>query len=263
MFITQAHVRRAKKCRVNLEFLGRVRSPVPPQASNRHRYYVCWSRTRYGARTCDGERLPADQLDQAVTDSLLALYGDHALIDRAVETAKERVAKSDGTTAREIDGMDAKIAKLERSVERYLRAFEAGTMPETVCGQRLNELGEQIVLLRAHREELAEARDAEQPESLTPDQLAALHKLAQQTFARGSLSKRRALLSHLVHEVRVQGRDHIQPVFRVPDTSDLAPAPARVRAHIGLLLPVDLTGLEPVTPCMPCKCSTRLSYRPW
>ena len=136
---------------------------------------------------------------------------------------------------------DAKIAKVERSIERYLRAFESGTMPEAVCGERLNALGGEATLLRARREELAEVLEADAPQSPSPDQLARLRKAAEQTLAKGSLTKRRALLALLVQEIRVHGRDRIDPVFRVP-TNGAELDPAKVRTDIGS---VGAAGLEP------------------
>lgn len=42
-----------------------------------YRYYTCFSRQRYGTKTCDADRLPADALDAVVLDSLLATYQRH------------------------------------------------------------------------------------------------------------------------------------------------------------------------------------------
>lgn len=45
---------------------------------HRYRYYVCWTRSRYGKDACTGERLRADELEEAVFeavfDALVDLY---------------------------------------------------------------------------------------------------------------------------------------------------------------------------------------------
>jgi site-specific DNA recombinase len=39
----------------------------------RYRYYVCFSRQRYGRDTCDADRLPADELEEAILGQLLSV----------------------------------------------------------------------------------------------------------------------------------------------------------------------------------------------
>lgn len=41
---------------------------------HRYRYYVCWSRSRYGTAACSGERIRADALEAAVFDALVEFY---------------------------------------------------------------------------------------------------------------------------------------------------------------------------------------------
>ena len=53
----------------------------------RYRYYTCYSRNRYGTAVCTGVRLPADALEAAVLDSLVATYARKDLIDDAVRAA--------------------------------------------------------------------------------------------------------------------------------------------------------------------------------
>lgn len=55
--------------------------------SARYRYYTCHSRQRYGSAECPAERLPAEELDQAVLASLLAAYERTDLFERAVAAA--------------------------------------------------------------------------------------------------------------------------------------------------------------------------------
>ncbi len=49
----------------------------------RYRYYTCFSRQRYGVDTCKAERLPADELDDAILAALLDLYESSDIFDKA------------------------------------------------------------------------------------------------------------------------------------------------------------------------------------
>jgi hypothetical protein len=39
------------------------------------------------------------------------------------------------------NGRDAELAKVDAGIDRYLRAFETGAMPESICGERVKALG--------------------------------------------------------------------------------------------------------------------------
>jgi site-specific DNA recombinase len=54
---------------------------------------------------------------------------------------------------------DTEATKAEEAIERYLGAFEAGTLSEAQCGARLAKLGTKITDLRSRREELLAAMD--------------------------------------------------------------------------------------------------------
>jgi hypothetical protein len=62
------------------------------------------------------------------------------------------------------DQLEADLAKTEAAIERYLLSFEAGTLPEAVCGERVRRLGDKAAELRSRRAELEyEVLDAEAP----------------------------------------------------------------------------------------------------
>ncbi len=89
---------------------------------------------------------------------------------------------------RELKIVDADIAKADQAIERYLLAFEAGTLPDTQCGPRIRDLG-QLADARQH------IRDA---------------------IETGDEKHRNHLLQAVIAEIRVDSREHITPVYRVP-----------------------------------------------
>jgi hypothetical protein len=68
--------------------------------------------------------------------------------------------------------VDAELRKTEEAVERYLLAFEAGTLPEAQCGERVRSLGAKAADLRARREELRALLDESQLSAPTEQELA-------------------------------------------------------------------------------------------
>ncbi len=209
----------------------------------RYRYYTCYSRLRYGTRACSSERLPAEQLDHAVLDALLATYQHSDLFERAVTAADSQAASLHEHYQGELAVITTEIGKAEAAIERYLDAFEAGTLPETQCGKRLETLAAKIADLRARQDELRELLANAQVRPPTPADLAALTQQLRATIQAGPAPARKALIGALVHEVRVTSRTAIIPVFRVPGGQ---PPHGKVRAMSSW---VPLAGLEPATCC--------------
>lgn len=181
----------------------------------RYRYYTCFSRQRYGTHTCASERLPAGELDQAVTDAILDLYESTDLFEQAADAARRRDMTQRTRREKELAAVDAELRKGEEAIERYLLAFEAGTLPETACSQRLQALSARAVELRQRRASLVAALDAE-PQAPTKADLRAVREHVRTALATKPLSERKALMHALVHEIRVTSRAEIQPIFRFP-----------------------------------------------
>jgi site-specific DNA recombinase len=118
-----------------------------------------------------------------------------------------------------------------RTLERYFRAFEAGTMPERSCGERIKQLTERLAGLEARRQELA-LDDGEGPEPLSDEDLRGLQAHVREVIETGEPPARKALLQALVHDIRVVSRDEVYPTFNFP----------AVRPPCGS---VELAGLEP------------------
>ena len=129
----------------------------------RYRYYTCWSRNRYGTRTCDADRLPAEELDEAILRSLLQTFERRATFERACRAAAKQADGRRADLRKELKATEAEIAKAEASIERYFHAFENGTMPEARCAERVDALGDRLVELRARRDELAALVAAPRP----------------------------------------------------------------------------------------------------
>jgi hypothetical protein len=120
--------------------------------------------------------------------------------------------------------VEAEVRRNEMLIERYLLAFEAGTLPEAECGDRVRALSDAIDALRARKEEIATqlreaeaGRDGDCLEGL--DFSAFLHQVMAEKV---DLPALKALLRVLSVEVRVESRDAIYPTFRIPPSRSTA-----------------------------------------
>ena len=182
---------------------------------HRYRYYACWTRQRYGKDACTGERVRADVLEQAVFAALLAVYADPDLLVRAIAARTRATADAAQLHHDELAATKAQLKKTEAAIDRYMHAFEAGTITEDMFGTRVRDLGHKARALQARYEELSEAVEEA---DLTPPNAAdieALRQELQDEIENGSDPRKKAIARAFVKELVVEQRDTIQPCFYI------------------------------------------------
>ncbi len=204
---------------------GRLRCPrcgkamIGTRATGRtktYRYYTCWNLARYDASKCDFRRLNADAVDGAVLDALASFYRtQHGLIADAIahEQAQHRAAHADRHA--ELAAVDNELTKTGQAIDRYLTAFERGTMDEELVADRLTELRAKTKQLRIRRDELTLALDDE-PTAPEPATLVAVADHIAEIITSGTHNQTKALVEALVAKVTITGPDRLIPVFRIP-----------------------------------------------
>lgn len=182
---------------------------------HRYRYYACWTRQRYGKDACTGERMRADIIEAAVFEAILAIYADPELIERAVSIKAKEVATSAQLHRDEIASTKAELKKTEAAIERYVHAFESGTVSDEMFGPRVRELGDRARTLRARRNELTEAAVAREADPPTQRDLDALRAELDEMIRNGSDAHRKAVAQAFVHRLLVEEPDVIQPTLLI------------------------------------------------
>jgi site-specific DNA recombinase len=217
--------------------------------SRTYRYYTCFSRHRFGTTTCPAERLPADALEAAVLDALLATYNRSDLLTLAVATLRRRATSLAGTHQAELATVRADLRRTHDAIARYLQAFEKQTLPEDVCAARVQSLRDQLTKLQTRQADLKHQLAAAHATPPDPGLLDELKAQVRYAMTSGTASTRKALLRELVAEIRVEDRHTIRPWFWVPDgtrTTNRQVAPQNaVRNLADRVAP---TGFEPALP---------------
>jgi site-specific DNA recombinase len=202
----------------------------------RYRYYTCFSRHRYGRHGCEAERLPAERLDQVVIEALVRTYADTEIVGEAIRTSRAMADLQRPQLQEQLAAVEAELRKAEETRQRYFVAFEAGTMREEVCAERLQVLQQKLGELREHRAELTLAIESGRNPSVSEQDLQDIRGAIKTAIEHGSPQEQKALLKALVAEVRVESRQAIYPVFRIPEGG------VRVLGQM-----VDPRGFEPLT----------------
>src|SRR5262249_25544120 len=89
-----------------------------PARGNRYHYHTCHRRNRYGRKGCPSERLPAEELDQAVLKAMLEASSNSDLVAEALEEARRRVPAATAQLKEQLAAVEADIRKTEDALER-------------------------------------------------------------------------------------------------------------------------------------------------
>jgi site-specific DNA recombinase len=161
-------------------------------------------------------RLDADALGQAVLTALAAFYRDHQqLIADAVHHARQRHHDAHSDRAGELATVRTDLTQTDQAIDRYLSAFERGTLDEETVATRLAALRTKQKQLRRRQTELTAQID---DEPVMPPR-ATFRKIAGHidTITEvGTDLQRKALVEALIHEVKILDPGRLQPVFKVP-----------------------------------------------
>jgi site-specific DNA recombinase len=196
-----------------------------------YRYYTCFARQRHGTARCDQDRIPADPLEDAIVAEVLAALGDGELFAEAARRAKQVWEVAHPGRQAELAGAADALAERRAAIDRYLRAFEAGRLPEATCAYRLLELEREVAALNARRAALES--ECEQAPALSADgDLQELRRLVELAVSQAAPASLKRLLGAIVERIVVESRACIQPYFTAPSVRTLEPSRRR-------------TGIEP------------------
>jgi site-specific DNA recombinase len=179
-----------------------------------YRYYTCFTRQRHGTARCSQDRIPAQPVEEGVLASLLTTLRDKDLLAEAAARALEQWNADQPDHERELARVEEKIRKGRSAIDRYLRAFETGSMPEFVCSDRLKELQAEILTLEASREQLLVEQEGS-PQAPPEELLELAVTRLEEAVDHGEPQTVKSLLSALIDRVEVEGRHAIRPIIRV------------------------------------------------
>jgi len=146
---------------------------------------------------------------------LAGIYRDGTLIGKAVTEAAAKARRQRPAREERRASIGAEIARAEQALERYFDAFEEGKLSAERCDERLSRLQTRLNELRGQQAELAASTPDEATHTPTAAELAAIADQLEDVVAQAEPQQAKALLRHLIAEVKVNGRAEIQPTYRV------------------------------------------------
>ncbi len=235
-----------------------------------YRYYTCWTRSRYGPESCDMDRIDADQLDAALLNSMATFFRtQHDLMAEAVTHAQRDHESNYDSRQDELDTVNAEISKVIAKIDRYLDAFEDGTLEPA-------DLKERLTALRETKQSLQDRRDglmvelSEQPVMPDTATLTDVSDHINDVIRAGNITQQKSVVEALVSKITMTQEYTVIPTFRIPQQPPTAeqdqgaetglpvPTPVvRVLSHL-----VELRGIEPRTFSMRTRRATNCATAP-
>ncbi|HKQ01013.1 MAG TPA: hypothetical protein VJ735_11840, partial [Actinomycetes bacterium] len=154
-------------------------------------------------------------LEDAILAEALTALDDGAIFKAAAQRAQQAWHNQHPGRQAELAGARAALRGRQTAINRYLRAFEAGRLPESTCAHRLAELDQEVQALAARTGEL-EAACETTPAMVTSDDLAEVRRRIERAVADGPPEQLKRLLDSVVDQIVVESRACIQPYFVAP-----------------------------------------------
>ncbi|MDT4995540.1 MAG: site-specific recombinase [Actinoplanes sp.] len=226
--------------------------------NNAYRYYMCWSRNRYGPKQgCDLHKFNADELEAAIGRALLDFYTTgQEVIDQAVTTFVTAHGQATDTRRQELAAVNRQLRENASAGDRYLRAFEKGTLDDDdpAIQTRLTSLKLQSKQLRADKARLEFDLD-QPPAGPSASALAIMRDQIAEIVNFGGTKSKKILFEALIEDIEIRSDDSVVPRFRIPTSTNdkgLANEPALDLLPVGDAVRVPPTlvgrrGLEPRT----------------
>jgi exonuclease VII small subunit len=202
----------------------------------RNHYYACPGRQKYGPKACDGERLPREEVDEAVLRQLTSIYRDEQVIGEAITKANEEAERRRPEFEQRFASIGAEITRAEQALERYYEAFEQGSLSRERCEARLTRLQARLDDLHAQEAEFSLSAPDEATQAPTAAELVSVADLLEAVVAEAEPQKAKALLWLLI-----RGTARQRPVREPADL------PARYRRFAQCPKKAGRAGIEPAT----------------
>jgi len=107
---------------------------------------------------------------------------------------------------RRLASIGAEITRAEQALQRYFEAFEQGKLSAERCDERLSRLHARLKELRGQQAELVATAPDEGTDAPTAAELAAIANHLDQLVAKAEPQQAKALLRHLIAELKVNSR---------------------------------------------------------
>jgi site-specific DNA recombinase len=196
-------------------------------------YYRCIGSDGYRrlkGPVCTNRPLRQDSLDQFVWDEMIRLLDDPALVQAEIDRRREAARQANPLRKRE-EELRREQARLEKSIERLINAYQEGLVTLSQLRHRMPELRRQIQAVESELRSLEMAALDEARYLQLADTLATFRGKLRTRAETLDVRERQQIVRLLVKEILVDSATRFaSPAYRFQAMFDLFPRHAIVRA---------------------------------
>ena len=176
-------------------------------------YYICSKRQRQKA--CDLPYVRSDHLEHALIEDLKTAFLDKAMLQKLWEKAKVKHDEAVQQVKDELVAVKALITDNRTRLNRYLNAFEAGTLDSLTCNKKAEELSQAICQLEETQKDLEAQAERLGLAPLDHDHFKSRIEDLESVLRTAPVPKVKALLKQLVVSVKLKGKREAEVVYRL------------------------------------------------
>jgi len=178
-------------------------------------YYVCSK--RFNEHECEQDYVRAETLEDAVIQDIKIMLRDEPFLNRIWTEANHRLGAEKPDIDKEIEKIEGELTGVRGKIERYLDAFEAGTLRPALCNGKLEDLNARVEELDDAKRGMETRRERLELPALDSDMVEALLANFEEVMADGTNPQKRHLLQKLVKKVLVHDRQTIEVWYCLPE----------------------------------------------
>ena len=179
-------------------------------------YYLCNKRWR--THDCLQDYVRGDLLEGAILEDVKAMFRDEQFMARVWAEANKRLDAEKPDVEKEIRKVDAQIDRTRKTIDRYFKAFEAGTMKAGLCSEKVEDLNARVNELQAELAELEARRERLDLPALDRELLTKMLDEIEETMLSGTNPQKKHLLQRVVKKVLVHDRSTVEVWYGLPNS---------------------------------------------
>jgi site-specific DNA recombinase len=198
---------------------GRCKSPMFGGGGKKNGvyipYYVCAKRVN--ARECDQDYVRAELLEASIVEDVKSIFRDQDLMARIWDEANKRLGAERPNIEAEIGRVETQATKAQGAIDRYFRAFEAGTLDASLCNEKVKDLRARLAEMEVQKRDLEARRRKLELPAIDQEMLSGLVARLEEVMAEGTKAQRKDLLRRMVKKVLIHDRRTIEIWYALPN----------------------------------------------
>ena len=116
----------------------------------------------------------------------------------------------------ELRSIERQTSQKRAIMQKYLSAFESGTLQARSLNERVNEIEDEIALLEERKRYLEDEINSSKIQPVTVETVRKVISKLEEVILSASPSEKRSFIRIIIKTIKVHSRSYIEPYYRIP-----------------------------------------------